>query len=452
MSKAETGFSAQVLKQILGDRLGEHANLKIAYSGGVDSHVLLHALSELRAETRWTLSALHVDHGLERGSRQWADHCRRVCRRLDIPCTIGRIEVEEVDEEGREGAARRLRYTQLGRHIGAGDVLLTAHHLDDQAETVLLQLLRGGGVRGLAAMPEITAFAGGKLMRPLLRFTRTQLLAYARAQGLQWIEDSSNRDLRYARNFIRHQLLPVLEQRWPQAKDMLARCSRHAAEAALLLDRLAANDLASCQATGERELCVSALQQLPAERRRNVMRFWIRQHGFPVPSTLLLQRLDDVVTRAAQPHPYLIAWPGVEVRCYRNRLSIMQPLADPPLNLAIVWDPAVALDVPGTGYRVRAVAAVGKGLSRDRVGGGPLTVRLRRGGETCRLPGRQHHHKLKKLFQEAGVPPWERQRLPLVFVGESLAAVADRWVCEPFAAREGEPAFQIVLEYLKNSI
>ena len=448
MSKAEIEFSTQALRQILSERLPEPANLKVAYSGGVDSHVLLHALSELRVETGWTISALHVDHGLESDSNEWAHHCLQVCRGLDVPCTVERVQVGGIDEEGREGAARRTRYARLASHVGAGDVLLTAHHLDDQAETVLLQLMRGSGVRGLAAMPEVTVFSGGTLMRPLLRFARVQLVVYARVHELQWIEDSSNRDLRYARNFIRHQLLPVLAQRWPQANSMIARCSRHAAEATTLLDVVAVHDLASCQGADERELRGCSRLRLPRERRRNALRFWIRQHEFPVPSTLLLQRLDDVVALARQAQPAVLAWPGAEVRRYRNTLSIMQPLAVPDPNLETSWDPAVPLDVPGTGYRLRAVVAVGTGLCRERIGSAPLRVRLRRGGEACRLPGRRHHHKLKKLFQEAGIAPWERQRLPLIFVGEALAAVADRWVCEPYAAREGEPALQVVLEHL----
>lgn len=446
MNKAETGFSAQALRQLLGDRLGEHVSLKVAYSGGVDSHVLLHALRELHAALHWPVSALHVDHGLESDSRKWAHHCLRVCKELEIPCTIERIEVKGIDQEGREAAARRMRYARLARHIGAGDVLLTAHHLDDQAETVLLQLVRGSGVRGLAAMPELVKFSGGKLMRPLLRFTRVELTAYARAHGLQWIEDSSNRDLRYARNFIRHQLLPVIEQRWPQAKRMLARSGRHATEASILLDVLALNDLEACEPPAARDLSVPAVSQLPPERRRNLLRFWIRQHGFVAPSTLLIQSLDRVVTQSTRSHQAVLVWPGAEVRRYRDRLSIMAPLSDPNPSLNISWNPAVPLQVPGTGYLLRSVATVGKGLSKDSIGSEALSVRLRQGGETCRLPGRRHHHKLKKLFQEAGVPPWERGRLPLIYVGERLAAVAGRWVFEPFAAGEGEPSLQVVLE------
>ncbi len=451
MNKPETGFSAQALRQILSDCLGEAASLKVAYSGGVDSHVLLHALHELRDDARRHISAIHIDHGLERGSRDWANHCLHVCEKLDVPCTIERIEIDSIGGESREAAARRLRYARLARYVGTNDVLLTGHHLDDQAETVLLQLMRGSGVRGLGAMPVIAPFAEGRLMRPLLGFTRAALVAYAEAHRLRWIEDSSNRDLRYARNFVRHRVLPVLEQRWPQAKQLIARCSGHVAEASSLVDALARNDLETCKVTDKQGLSVSALLRLAPEHRRSALRFWIRQHGFMAPSTLLVERLDGLVTRATKSRGALLAWPGAEVRRYRDTLSIMRPLATPNPNLDLTWDPNVVLEVPGTGYVLRAVPVVGSGLSRERIAGSALSVRLRRGGETCRLPGRRHHHTLKKLLQEAGVPPWERQRLPLIFVGEHLAAIADRWVCEPFAAAATEPGLQVVAHRLGAS-
>lgn len=421
-------------------------SLKVAYSGGVDSHALLHALCQLRDTIPWPISALHIDHGIHPDSRAWATHCRHVCQGLDIPCAVERVEVTATGEEGLEATARRLRYGRLARHIGPADVLLTAHHLDDQAETVLLQLVRGGGVRGLAGMPVVAEFAAGRLMRPLLGFARSELIAYAREQQLQWIEDSSNRDLRYARNLIRHRVLPLLEQRWPRVKDVLARASRHAGETAQLLDEIARADLEAARLGVARTLSVTRLLGLSRERRGNVLRYWIRHRGFPAPSALVLKRIGSIVDKPTRSGSAVVAWPGAEVRRYRDDLSIMLPLVDPDPRLKLPWDPAVPLAVPGTGYVIRTTAVVGKGLSQERIAAEPLTVRLRQGGETCQLPGRRHHHKLKKLLQDAGVPPWERCRLPLIFAGEGLAAVADRWVCTPFAAAAGEPGLQVLLE------
>ncbi len=415
----------------------------------MDSHVLLHALWSLRAEVSWELSAVHVDHGLHPDSGQWAVHCRRVCERLGIGCAVERIEGLSI--AGREGAARRARYARLAQHLGAGEVLLTAHHLDDQAETVLLQLLRGAGVRGLAAMPELMPFARGQLLRPLLAFSRAELGDYARAHGLQWVEDTSNRDLAYSRNAVRHQLLPLMRQRWPRARESLARASRHAAEALELLDGLAAQDLEPASSGASDTLCVSALRRLAPARQRNALRYWVRRCGYALPSAPLteaLVRLLQATTRSGQG---TLRWPGAEVRRYRDTISIMRPLRAAQENLSIPWDPRERVLVPGTGYTLRAEPSMGLGLSRARVTGVPLSVRLRRGGEHCRLPGRTHRHKLKKLLQASGLPPWVRERLPLVYAGEELAAIGDRWVCAPFAAHTDEPSLRIVLEWAGNA-
>lgn len=449
MRKANTGFSAPALTPILQACVGDASVLKVAYSGGMDSHVLLHALSHLRADFPWGLSALHVDHGLHADSRQWALHCRRVCEQLGIGCTVERIE--GLSSAAGEGAARRARYDRLAQHIDAGEVLLTAHHLDDQAETVLLQLLRGAGVRGLAAMPELMPFARGLLLRPLLAFGRAELRDYARAHDLHWIEDTSNRDLAYTRNAVRHELLPLMRRRWPRASESLARAGRHAAEALELLDDLAVQDLGLADGGAGDTLRLSALRRLTPARQRNALRYWIRRCGYLVPSTPLTTALVRLVHSPTRSEQGTLRWPGAEVRRYRDTIVIMRPLPAKREDVSIPWDPRERVLVPGTGYALRAEVAVGQGLSRARVDGVPLSVRLRRGGEQCRLPGRTHRHKLKKLLQASGLPPWVRERLPLVYAGEELAAIGDRWVCAPFAAEKDEPSLRIVLERAENA-
>ncbi len=450
MKKAEAAFSAAALRKILSAYLSESASLKVAYSGGIDSHALLYALYELRDLTPWLVSVVHVDHGIHSESRAWAEHCVRVCAALGFPCEVEHVTVGEARAGGLEATARRLRYECLARHVGATDVLLTAHHLDDQAETVLLQLLRGGGVHGLSAMPMVTGFSAGELMRPLLGYTRAALNAYASAHGLRWVEDTANRDLRHARNFMRHRMLPLLERRWPSVRSVLARTAQHAGEAASLLDTLARIDLQSTRPDQGASLAVGALLRLPAERRRNVLRYWMRQQGHRPPSTLLLAKVMQIIEVPTRSQSAVVRWAGTEICRYRDTLSVVRPFIVPEPGLRLAWNPAVALELPGTGQVLRAVGCDGEGLSRERIAGAPLTVRWRTGGERCRLPGRRHHHKLKKLLQAAGVPPWERRRLPLIFVGEELAAVADRWVCAPFAAGDGEPGLRIVLEPTNN--
>ncbi len=446
MKRNESGFSARALARVLHDRLSGSAAVRVAYSGGVDSHVLLYAVCELRQSGPWAVSAIHVNHGLHPQALAWEDHCLAVCQRLGVVCTVEHLKVRAIGTEGLEAAARRLRYATFARHIGVGEALLTAHHLDDQAETVLLQLLRGAGVRGLAAMPGVMDFSNGTLVRPLLGFARAELLTYAQRHRLQWIEDTSNRDLGRSRNFIRHQVLPLLEQRWPQAKRVIARAGRHAAEASALLDAVAEVDLPLLAPGQGGTISIAGLCRLESARRRNAIRYWVRQHGFAMPPAQLFERIVRLVERAPRSRHAAIAWPGAEVRRYREGLWIMPPRPRPDADIDITWNLAQPLEVPGTGYVLCLETTLGNGLSAKRLSGRTARVRLRRGGESLHLPGRQHHHKLKKLFQDAGVPPWERQRLPLIFVDDELVAVADRWVCAAFAAQAGESSWRIVLK------
>ena len=273
-------------------RLAADAGLKIAYSGGLDSHVLLHALVALRATHPLRLVAVHIDHGLAAQSGAWSQHCSAVCQALEVAFVLESVQVQGGSGEGTEAAARRARYAALARHVGPGEVLLTAHHQDDQAETLLLQLLRGAGVQGLAGMREAMGFAAGRHLRPLLGFSRAALRHYADSAGLQWIEDPSNADVGYRRNLLRHDVLPLLTQQWPQAAALLARAAQHAGEAALLLDELAAADLDRCRWRDTATvLSVSALQALSPARQRNVLRYWLRVRGFLAPSTLHLETL-----------------------------------------------------------------------------------------------------------------------------------------------------------------
>ncbi len=439
-------FSPQALAGILDGELKRSTAtpLLVAYSGGLDSHVLLHALTRLRPTAGFTLRAVHVHHGLQPQADAWAQHCERICAGLGVPCVVERVRVEHAAADGMEAAARRARYACLAQVLVPGEVLLTAHHRDDQAETVLLQLLRGTGMHGLAGMPGLAPFSRGVHARPLLAFPRQVLERYAREQGLAWIEDPSNRRLEIDRNLIRHQVLPLLRERWPAAGRQLAQAASHAAEAAALLDELARADLALC--AGERNsLRVSALRRLSPARGRNALRHWIRRQGFRVPSAkqlwlLQAQLADDTRTRHSA-----FRWRGAELRRYRDAL-VLRAITARPATGTIAWDGAQPLLLPSVGRVVRLAPVLGQGLARARVEDAGFSVRFRQGGEACRLPGRAHHHKLKKLLQEAGVPPWERERLPLLYVHDELAAIGDRWVCAPFAAGRDEPGLVVVLE------
>ncbi|MFN2338825.1 MAG: tRNA lysidine(34) synthetase TilS [Gammaproteobacteria bacterium] len=411
----------------------------VAFSGGVDSHALLHALASRRAVLRMPLGAVHVNHGLHGHSPAWAEHCRRVCAELGVDFVLLAGDARPATGESPEAAARNLRYGLLRDWLPVNALLLSAHHQDDQAETLLLQLLRGAGPKGLSAMPAAVPLGEGSLLRPLLDCGRDDLLAYARAQGLAWLEDPSNADTRLDRNFLRHHLLPELKTRWPATAAVLARSAGLCAEAAELQEQVARQDLAD--ATGGRPgtLSVAVLQDLPEARRRNLLRHWLRTMGFSLPSRAVLGRiLAEVLAARADAEP-CVHWPGAEVRRYRDDLYALAPLAPPPAGAGRDWAPGEVLELAGG--TLRADTATGQGLRLTP--GTCLQVRFRQGGEQIRLPGRDHHHTLKQLFQERGIPPWERERLPLLYLGKELVVVADLWVVAGHQAGPGEPGWII---------
>ena len=361
-------------------------------------------------------------------------------------CHIERVDVQRTGEESMEAAARRLRYQSLAAQIRPEDVLLTAHHEDDQAETVLLQLLRGAGVHGLAAMPAMQPFSAGLHARPLLGFSRAALRDYAQAEQLVWIDDTSNANEHMSRNFLRARVLPLLQQRWPAAARTLARAAGNSADAVALLDEVGATDLVASVSPDGARLLLPALRALAPARRRNLVRYWIRARGFHAPAAQHLDQILALVDRPPESGQACIDWPEAELHLYRDELAIRERLPLPGSRLELAWAPTQSLEIPGTGWRLRAAPGTGAGLSQAKLAGLRLTVRLRRGGETCQLAGHTHHRKLKKLLQEEGVPPWERGRLPLIYADGELAAIGDRWVCASFAAQPYEPSWQIVLD------
>lgn len=424
--------------------------LVVAYSGGLDSHALLHLLATHRES--WpgrTLAAVYVDHGLQAHSAGWGEHCAHVCRELAIPFRALRIDARPASGESPEAAARRARYAALAAELGAEDALLTAHHRDDQAETLLLQLLRGAGPHGLAGMPAATRLGQGWLLRPLLEIDRAELLAYARAHRLRWIEDASNADTGFDRNYLRQRILPLLRERWPATNRTLARSARLCAETAGWLDAEAAADLARVATTHPDGLRIPALRELSELRQRNVLRHWLRQRGLPTPDSRHLSHiLRDALTAARDRQP-CVRWPGGEARRYRDILYAMPPRSPHDPRRVFPWRPEVSghppLDLPGLG-RLRLRRTVGEGLRAATLNGAALTVRFRQGGERFHPAGRPRSQALKKLLQEVGIPPWERERLPLLYRDQTLLAVVGLGIATDQAAGPGETGWQPVLD------
>lgn len=412
----------------------------VAYSGGLDSHVLLHLCARLRNETLGfpPIQAVHVHHGLQPQADAWSRHCERICQGLSLPYRCLHIDARPTPGESPEEAARRARYLAISQHMAAGDVLLTAQHGDDQAETLLLQLLRGAGLAGLAGMPASAPFPPGRLLRPLLQHSRSDLLAYARRNALEWIEDPSNTDVAFDRNFIRHQVMPVLQSRWPSASRSLARSARHCAEASQQLDALAEDLYRATLAHDGRTLNIPSLLALAKSEQRLVLRHWLRARGFRAPSSAVVERILNEVLPADSDRMPLVTWREGEVRRYRELLYLMPPQADFNPEVAIPWPDGQSLPLPaGLGQISLIPPRPRMGIDAGHWARGPVEVRFRQGGERCRLAGRgAMSHALRKLFQEAGIPPWLRDRAPLIYVAGELAAVADWWVAEAAAGSD----------------
>ncbi|MDO1529881.1 tRNA lysidine(34) synthetase TilS [Fulvimonas sp. R45] len=410
--------------------------LCVACSGGADSSALLHALAGLPEARARGLRALHVDHGLHPDSGTWANHVRSLCDALGVPCDVTRVRVENHRGEGLEAAARRARHAAFGQALREGEWLLLAHHRDDQAETVLLKLLRGAGPEGLGGMRERRPFGRGRLWRPLLPLSRAQLRAYAEAHALACIEDPSNADARLSRNYLRHEVLPRLAAHWPQAVDSIlhsAALSRDAADALRaqwqpLFERLH-------DPTGG-SLDLPGWLALPQALRGPLLDYWLHARGLPAPTAAQRAQIERQ-SHAKPGQTPCIRWPGAELHLWKGRLWALppQPAVDPTWRHDWHGEP---LPLPDGGELRLAVP--------DARLPAALTVRLRRGGERIRPAGDAHTRELRDLFQQAALPPWRRPACPLLYRGDELLAVADRWISAAgtalFDAAGGRPRWR----------
>ncbi len=413
---------------------GDPKRLVIAFSGGLDSTVLLHALAVSTDVHGKSLLAAYVDHGLHKESGRWGDHCETFSRSLDVEFRRLAVDVMTDSGKGTEAAARTARYDVLRSMIQEGDWLLSAHHKDDQAETLLLNLMRGSGPAGLAGIGEVQPFGPAWLVRPLLPFSQSDLRDYATQHDLTWVDDPSNEDRQFDRNYLRHEIMPGLGKRWPEVADRLRQSAVLAREAATMLDQLGDIDL---QSLGDRpdRLSLDALRALPSERQRNVIRYVVRELGLPAPpATQLRSIISDLLPARGDAQP-LVQWRGAEVRRYRDQVYVLPENKSGTDELALPM-PRDGLDL-GTGLgELRLDAGAALGLAREVVDAG-LEVRFRSGGEEIKPVGQSHTRKLKKLLQDEGIVPWMRDRLPLLYSSGELVAVADLWIASAAAAEPG---------------
>lgn len=416
MKPLKPDLPAQLLQNLAEWR--HAATWRIAYSGGLDSTVLLHLLADLaKTQTLPELTAIHVHHGLQAVADAWPEHCQQMCDRLGVPLQVVRVNVQL--GASLERAAREARYLAFSGVTQAREVLLTAQHREDQAETLLFRLLRGAGVRGLAAMPAVRELGSGHVVRPLLAVSRAELEQYAHQHQLTWIDDPSNDDQQFSRNYLRHEIFPRLASRWPQAANNMARSAGHFSEAQELLDELADQDLASARCRSEHFwlalpcLNLAVLRALSPARQRNALRTWLAPLT-RMPDSEHWAGWDDLRDASSGAQPI---WRLAEGEIHRADGHIWwlsghwlrQP--EGPLD----WPhPGLSLYLPGNGE----VMIVGDPPE------GPLQLRYRQGGEVLHLPARGHRD-LKRLLNESAVPSFIRGRLPLVYRGEQLLAVAN---------------------------
>lgn len=416
----------------------------LTLSGGADSVVLLDILAQLRAPLHFRLSALHVNHQISPNAPQWAEFCAGLCAGRDIPFRAVRVEVAHQPGESLEARARAARYRAFSEQ--PADFVVLAQHLDDQAETLLLQLLRGAGAKGLSGMGEVQARGGGQgtMIRPLLGIPRRAILDYAALRGLRWVEDESNADIAFDRNYLRHQVLPLLGRRFPGYRETFARAGRNLAESAQLMDDLARLDWVEA-ASGDR-LKAEALRGLSAARAKNLLRYWLMRLDVPMPSAGRLENALQQLRGSRDDAQILVRLGGSEIRRYRGEIYLEKKPLAPQSGLVLAWAFQDELQLPGSGGRLLFERTVGRGLSLARLTAEPVTVRLRRGGERLRPDCRRPSRSLKNLLQEAGIPPWQRQRLPLLFSGERLAFVPGIGTACEYQSDENEIGVVVKLE------
>ena len=440
---AVTTVSRAIDAALAAARIGPTSAIAVALSGGRDSMVLLDALAALAPAREVSLSAVHVHHGLSRLADAWAEFCGEACGARGIPLSVHRIRVDRASGTGLEAAARAARYEVLSA-VDA-DYVALAHHAEDQAETMLLQLLRGAGPRGLSGMPALRpARKGPSLLRPLLVVPRAAIAAYADARDIAWIEDESNADVSLRRNFLRHAIAPRLAAAFPGYPLTVVRAAMHEAEAARLVDELAEIDARDALAFDDRlgdtldRRVFSALAAAAPHRARNVLRWFLRRQGLRSPSAARLAAMQEQLAHAPDDARVRLSHDGVELGVHRGRIAVHAPAVP---GFALAWQGESRLALPrGT---LEFAPVPGAGLSAAVLQREPIVIRSRAGGERIRLAGDRPHQTVKRLLQGAGVPQWHRAALPLVWCGDRLVAVPGIGVDIAFAASADAPGYDV---------
>jgi len=433
----------------------EKSNYVVAYSGGVDSHVLLFLCKELNLSVR----AVHIHHGLQDCADEWVKHCLDTCKHMDVGLEVIYVDANKKKGESPEETARNVRYQALQQCLLPNDVLLTAQHLDDQAETLLLQLFRSASSAGLSAMPATRTVGHHIQLRPLLSFSRNEIENFAKKNSLNWVEDPSNQDTAIERNFIRRDILPLLIERWPEVKSQLSTVASLQANNLDVLEDMAAIDLASAlsmHANSELTiievvsmLSLDRLKSLSSSRLLNLLRYWIIETLQIKPTKNLLEEIENALIHTRPDASPDIVYSDFAFKKFQENLYLIKSniVSDSPKEIS--WNPSGPLNFPELNIQLTTKSSHGSGLSNQLLDQS-LHIRFRKGGEKFHPAGRRHSQSLKKLFQEGCIPPWERDVIPLIYFGDKLIAVGGLWVSQAFAAGAGERGWLPRLRYMKT--
>ena len=418
-------------------------SMTVALSGGIDSVVLLHLLHQLQKKHRFTLNAMHVHHGLSKHADKWVKFCEKLCRDLSVPLDVHYVKLPQKKSLGIEGEARQLRYEKLLQ--SKSDLIVLAHHEDDQAETFLLQLIRGAGVKGLSSMADFDD--ARKLWRPLLNTSRIDIESYAKQHKLKWIEDESNQNIDFDRNFIRSKVLPILKNRFNHIFKVISRSSAHLAEAQNLLDDLAKLDLKKYlkSINYNHKLQVNTLNKLSLHRVKNVLRYWLEMNNQLMPSKDLLDELlRQVLTAKKDAELKIELSKAFEIRRYKDEIYIVKKDQQKQKNYEIVWAGESEILLPN-GSKLKFKKVKGKGISLEKIKDKNLVISNRKGGESFKPDSKRPTKKLKQLLQESDLPPWEREEIPLIFVDHDLVCVPNFGIDMKFQTKLKEVGLEVIL-------
>ncbi|PHR85071.1 MAG: tRNA lysidine(34) synthetase TilS [Colwellia sp.] len=434
--------------------------LVIAYSGGVDSQVLLHALAKLKHAKKIPnlITVCHVNHGLSENASRWQNFAEQACQKLHLPFVACQVNVQAQVQQSLEALAREARYQALQSLYNEQSLIITGHHRDDQAETFLLALKRGSGLKGLSAMATETKQGKDIFIRPLLNISRAEIIYYAKTQQLDWVEDESNSDTRFDRNFIRQKIMPLLSERWPSIVQTINRSSSHCLEGQLLLNELAEQDLAICQLS-EQCLSVSELSKLSSARFNNLVRYFLSQYNYLMPSTEQLAQVYQQLFANQDKNPavkvannYLRRYKGAlyltanfvdisdwqrNIYCVDQYTTVMAEVIELPDGLGkLTFSKNQSVEASNSCQKIALPTKAQK-----------VTLRFCHSNPTCLPDYRNHSRSLKKILQELNIPLWQRKRIPFLYYDEVLVAAIGHFVCQAFSPNESDPSITITWDH-----